>query len=202
MEVFEVYQLYNALKLHFTSNYDFFKYQGKTNVKRESFEKSKLKFSCLKLSRKYSNLSDVEDLLISNFINDPKIWIGEIVTDKGEDNYLKWKKYYQSFNYNFKSEIEKLFEQYTPKELLKVEQNGLPPLIKEYQQNNIHFETLCLLTHFFGVLPKWKDQIEDDILYPSIENKINKYLPFLLKKVDILKCKKTLREVLENGNYL
>ena len=41
---FESYRLWNALKLHFTSNsYNFFQYNGKTNVSQQTFMKNKLK---------------------------------------------------------------------------------------------------------------------------------------------------------------
>ena len=41
MEPFEAYQKYLALKLHFDSeSYDYFKYRGKTNAKRDKFDVS------------------------------------------------------------------------------------------------------------------------------------------------------------------
>jgi len=52
---FAAFALYNALKTHFTStSYDFFKYNGKTNVSKETFMKHKSKYQFYKLSRKYT----------------------------------------------------------------------------------------------------------------------------------------------------
>lgn len=42
MTPFECFNLYHALKLHFTSDYDFIKYNGKTNVSIKSFEKEEI----------------------------------------------------------------------------------------------------------------------------------------------------------------
>jgi len=42
MTAFESYRVYSALKLHFTTDsYDYFKYNGKTKVTPENFEKRK-----------------------------------------------------------------------------------------------------------------------------------------------------------------
>ena len=58
---FAAFALYNALKIHFSSDsYDFFKYNGKTNVSKQSFTTRKDKYSFYKLSRKYS-LEDLRD---------------------------------------------------------------------------------------------------------------------------------------------
>ena len=51
MNEFECYSTYTALKLHFTSDYDYFKYNGKCNVTLSSFNKRKEKFFFKKLSR-------------------------------------------------------------------------------------------------------------------------------------------------------
>ena len=52
---FAAFALYNALKLHFTSeSYDYFKYNGKTNVSPQSFMTRKDKYQFYKLSRKYN----------------------------------------------------------------------------------------------------------------------------------------------------
>jgi len=194
---FEVYQMYSALKMHFTTNYNYFKYNGKTNLKKESFEKSKLKYYCLRLSRKYNNILDVQDFLLSNFIEDEKTWIGELLSEKGEENYIKWKKYHQSFTYNFKEQVAYLLDNYRLNELFK-SIDDFPPIIKEYQQGNITLETLCLFCYFFDLITKWDQEIKDDLLYPSIKTRILKYSPFLFNRLDMEKIKKTLKEVLES----
>ena len=51
MNEFEAYKHYLALKLHFSSDYDYFKYNGKTNATQQSFEKRKDRFRFSKLAR-------------------------------------------------------------------------------------------------------------------------------------------------------
>ena len=46
---FAAFALYNALKLHFTSDsYDYFKYHGKTNVSKQTFTTRKDKYQFYK----------------------------------------------------------------------------------------------------------------------------------------------------------
>jgi hypothetical protein len=89
MNEFECYSTYTALKLHFTSDYDYFKYNGKCNVTLESFNKRRERFFFKKLSREYPD-PELRDFLVSNFLNDINMWIGDAFqpTATGE-NVLK-----------------------------------------------------------------------------------------------------------------
>ena len=56
---FAAFALYNALKLHFTSDsYDFIKYHGKTNVSTQTFMKRKDKYSFYKRRWSIFNRND------------------------------------------------------------------------------------------------------------------------------------------------
>ncbi len=102
---FSAFALYNAIKLHFTSDsYDFFKYGGKTNVSKSNFAVRKDKYSFYKLSRKYS-LQDLRDFYVANFLVKNVSWIGEIANEEGESNYKEWQKRNQSLTYRFKEDI-------------------------------------------------------------------------------------------------
>jgi hypothetical protein len=79
---YAAFALYNALKLHFTSDsYDFFKYHGKTNISKDSFLRRKDKYTFYKLSRKYS-LDELKYFYVSNFLDGDK-WVGDMNTTEG-----------------------------------------------------------------------------------------------------------------------
>jgi len=80
-EGFNAYKLYLAVKNHFTTSYDFFKYNGKVNAKEDSFLKRKDKFFFAKLQRKYKD-NDLRDLFVSNFADGEDFWIGNVLTQK------------------------------------------------------------------------------------------------------------------------
>ena len=102
-EGFGAYKLYLAVRNHFTSSYDFFKYNGKVNAKEESFLKRKDKFFFAKLQRKYND-DQLRDLFVSNFADGEDFWIGNVLTQKAEAVYSEWKARQIKLSY--------IFEQY------------------------------------------------------------------------------------------
>ena len=106
---FAAYALWNALKLHFTSDsYDYFKYHGKTNVSKSSFLVNKSKYHFYKLSRKY-NIEELKNFYIANFLENKGDWAAELLQD-GEENYIKWQTRNQKLTYQFEQDIIFLFE--------------------------------------------------------------------------------------------
>ena len=95
MNEFEAYQKYIALKLHFTSDYDYFKYNGKTNVTLNSFNERKDKFHFKKIVKKYGDENIIE-YFVANLINE-KPWIGSMDVA----TYSQWLGRIQSIEYIF-----------------------------------------------------------------------------------------------------
>ena len=52
MSGYQACVLYRALKLHFTTDYDFNKYKGKVKYTKAQFDKNKYKFVYEKLAKK------------------------------------------------------------------------------------------------------------------------------------------------------
>ena len=63
---FDVFKVYLAVKLHFTSNYNYFDYDGKVNCKLETFTKRNDRYFFHKLSKKYGK-DEILDFFVSNF---------------------------------------------------------------------------------------------------------------------------------------
>ena len=77
---YQAYQIYQSLKLHFTSNYDAIKYNYKTPTKQTSFEKRRDRYFFEKLSRRFKR-DELIQYFTSNLIENHGI--SELV-----DNYL------------------------------------------------------------------------------------------------------------------
>jgi hypothetical protein len=190
---FAAFALYNALKLHFTSDsYDYFKYNGKTNVSKQSFTIRKDKYQFYKLSRKYG-LEDLKNYYVANFINGNGNWVGDMLGPEGEDNYTKWQKTIQSLTYTFENDIIYLFDKYKPSEMFKMSGN-YPNLLNELMAGNIQTETLVYMNMMMGFLPVWKKEIQEDIIWPSWELKLRKYQPLLFDQDKIQKFESILKE--------
>ena len=82
LTAYETFGLYLALKNHFSKeSYNYFKYQGKTNVSRESFMNRKDRFHFQKLSRMYDS-DEMPDFMVANFLHNEKIWVGDLLQEE------------------------------------------------------------------------------------------------------------------------
>lgn len=189
---FAAYALWNALKLHFTSDsYDYFKYNGKTNVSKQTFSIRKDKYQFYKLSRKYS-LEELRNFYVANFVYGKSDWIGELLQD-GNENYLKWQKIIQSLTYTFENDIVHLLDEVEkPNDLLLVRSNEFPKLLQSVMNYSISIETVIILNDIMNFFPMWKKQIDDDIVWPDWQRRIEKYSPFI--HYDKSKLKNILKE--------
>lgn len=176
---FAAFAMFHALKLHFTSNYDYQKYHGKTNVTKTTFSTRKDKYTFYKLSRKFG-LTELRDYYIANFLVSDIQWVGDMVGPDAEENYKKWLKTTQSLTYTFENDIIKLLDRVNdPNELLMVKKNEFPLLMQYAQQGDIALETLIILNDLMNFFPMWEKEIYDDIVWPNFRKKCEKYKPFL-----------------------
>ena len=84
-DAFETYVYYLALKRHFTSNYDFVKYNGKVNARVDAFERRKDKFFFFKLSKR----KDVKNFILANLLLKPDAWAGSLVDSPEADKVYR-----------------------------------------------------------------------------------------------------------------
>jgi hypothetical protein len=194
---FAAYALWNALKLHFTSeSYDYFKYNGKTNVSKQTFTTNKSKYQFYKLSRKY-DLDELKNFYVANFIQGKGDWVGDLLQD-GDENYTKWQKTQQSLTYTFENDIMYMFDSVDGAEFWHIDDyfkpidGGWPMLITKMMHDKISLETVCILVDIFGCMPKWEKQITEDIIWPTHQRIIKKYTPFI--QYDKEKFTKFLKE--------
>lgn len=177
---FSAFSLWNALKLHFTSDYDFFKYNGKTNVSKDSFMHNKAKYSFYKLSRKYS-YDELKDFFVANFLDRDVSWVGEITGLEGEESYKKWQKRIQGLTYCFEQDIMHVMDSVSnPNDILIVNDGQYPKLLVYTLENRISVETLVILNDLMNFFPMWEKKIQDTIVWPSHMKRWKKYTPFLI----------------------
>lgn len=196
MTGYETFELYQSLKLHFSQkSYNFFKYNGKTNVSVNSFENRKDKYYFYKLSRKYTNREDMIDFLVANFLESETVWAGDLLTDESDMVYKKRQKVIQSLSYQFNEDCLKVFDGIdNPNDVIKVKDGDYPKLLTMTLQRTIQFETLCILNMILNFLPVWDKNITDTIRYPNISKKVTKYTAFLPS--DVVKYKLILKKIL------
>lgn len=195
VDPFESYKLYNALKLHFeTDGYDAIKYNYKSNVTPKSFFKRRDKYFFAKIAKNYEK--DLLTYFVSNFKNGVG-YVGDMINDSGERNYLDHKRVQESIHRVFTIDINKLYDQESNfDELFKSQSGQLPLVIKLWMQEEISLETVVILNSILGYVKREASQISDTITWPDTKRKIEKYTPFV--SFDVNKCKNILTKVFTN----
>ena len=194
-EGFNAYKLYLAVKNHFTTNYDFFKYNGKVNAKEDSFLKRRDKFFFAKLQRKYNN-DQLRDLFVSNFADGEDFWIGNVLTQKAESVYTEWKARQMKLSYILEQDLKFLLDYYNERNLdfnsLFVMENGHPILLQCVLRNDIYVETMIIIDRVLNYSRRW-NKVLDDPVWTEFKKRMDKYIPFVLFEAE--KGKKILRKV-------
>ena len=177
MDPFESYKLYNALKLHFETDYDAVKYNYKTRVTPQSFFKRRDKYFFAKLGKTYDR--NLVKYYVSNFIKDVK-YIGDMLGPDGESNYNDMIKVHESLTYNFKNDINILSSMVNSfDELLECKDNEYPVVIQAFMQEEVSLETVVILNKLTRFIDRADKEITETIMWPDISRKVNKYDPFI-----------------------
>jgi|TARA_E500000318_G_C3515200_1_gene194032 hypothetical protein len=194
-EGFKAYKLYLSIRNHFTTSYDYFKYNGKVNAKEDSFLKRKDKFFFTKLERKYDK-EQLKDLFVSNFADGEDFWIGNILTMKAEEVYKSWKKRQDSLSYIFEQDLKFLKDYYKDRDLdfesLFVMEDGHPILLQCVLRNDIYVETMVIIDRVLNYTRRW-NKILNDPVWTEFKKRMEKYSPFV--NFDSTKGKTILKKV-------
>ena len=198
MNGFEVYKIYLAVKLHFTSkgrSYDFHKHLGRTTARLETFTKRRDRYFFHKLSKSYNNITIV-DYFVSNFVTNTNLWVGDIIGKTGDDNYKQWSKKIEALHYYYEQDIDYILEQdYKFDDLFKSVNGQHPPILKMFLSKRINFETVLILDEILSFTKQLNKNITEKVLWPKLYDRMIRYKPFL--KYNVTKYKKSLRDKLK-----
>jgi hypothetical protein len=180
-QAFIAYKDYLAIKRHFISSYDYFKYNGKVNVSLDSFMFRKDTYLFQKLSKK----RDYKNLILSNIVLNSKLWIGSLLEETANEVYLEWKKRTDAITHHVQESLQKLDTNFRTN-FVSI-QGQYPHIIDLYMQKEISLETLTILTKLTNSSKYWEKTVVDKVVFPNIINKLNKYEPFLAYSPDKVK---------------
>jgi hypothetical protein len=193
MEAIDAYKIYLGIRNHFTlDKYDYIKYNRKVNVSYDSFLKRRDKIFFAKLGNRKDKY--LEDFLVANMIHDPKVWVGELLSDECENRYKEWLRKKQSLTYTFKNEMS-FIDGWNAEELngwFDIEVGEHPNIIKKYLRGEISLETLTILNSILRFTHTY-DKNFDDPIYKGVSQLCKKYQPFL--EYDKSKMKRILMDM-------
>ena len=189
MNGYETYKIYQALKLHFTTDYDAVKYNFKTAVKVDTFEKRRDRYFFEKLSRNY-NREELIQYFAANLIHNTNMWIGEF-NENRLNEYISRK---EKLTYLVTEDMKKMADKgYTFDDLCSLFDNKTwNPLIEALRSDEIHIETVAVIDILVNFLNRVKSEISDPL-------DINKQMIDLVLKYKLIMLQSPLpREKLKN----
>ncbi len=172
---YESYKLYLGIKLHYNSDYDFNKYNGKVSASFESFLKRSDKFQFSKLRKQHRE--NLKDFYIANFMH-KDYWIGDLFGEEAKENYTEWKKYNQSLLYCFEKDIRYLHSlEGVLDNLFSTDSSSHPIIVTSILSNSISFTTGVLLDS----LIRWSSSIKitEQYVWPELQRRIQKTQGFI-----------------------
>ena len=197
MTSYDAYRLYLAIKLHFTTpNYDFFRHNAKVNSSLNSFLKRNDRFFFHKLATKYGE--NLRDYYVSNFVDRPKTWVGDLVRSDGDTIYNKWRKYNESFSYNFRNDcvlVRNLIDgdRILFDDVFSVVDGQHPRMLRLLLSGKISIQSLIIFDKILSFVNRWDKEIKETVIWPEKSFKITKLRPFV--NVNLTKCKFIMKEV-------
>lgn len=205
MNALEAYEKFTALRLHFVSDFDYFKYKGKIkNVNPETFKARRDKYIFEKLAKKYTT-QDLIMLFVSNLLDKKVGWIGSIITEECESVYLTFRKRLESLEYIFKEDLVEMSSVIVSKDVetqfksLFIPKNHCLPFVVEcYMNKNITLETLVILEQMFGWCKAANKRMDNNPVWDEIHRKIKKYSPFI--NIDQKSYENIFRRIFFNDN--
>lgn len=190
-EGYDAYQLYLGIKLHFYSDYDFIKYNGKVRGDLNAFLKRKDKYHFGKLFKTYGQ--ELQDFYVANLSIKDQYAVDLCNSEDSDKTFRDWKKRNQKLSYLFESEMSDLLRKFKIQTQLKVVDGQHPRLLKSFLAGDVSLETMCILDDITGYADDWQRLINEQFVYPDVYRKIKKYKTFV--SVDLNKMKDKLREL-------
>ena len=172
---YESYQLYLGIKLHYNSDYDFNKYNGKVSASFESYLKRSDKFQFSKLRKQHGE--NLKDFYIANFMY-KDYWIGDLFGEEAKENYTEWKKYNQSLLYCFEKDIRYLNSlEGVLDNLFSTDSSSHPIIVSSILSKSISFATGVLLDS----LIRWSSSVNitEKYVWPELQRRIQKTQGFI-----------------------
>jgi hypothetical protein len=177
---YQAYQIYQSLKLHFTSNYDAIKYNYKTPTKQTSFEKRRDRYFFEKLSRRFKR-DELIQYFTSNLIENQNVWIG----DMSDNIYSAFVARYDKLTYMFDQDMKLLANKgYTFDQLCSTtEDYSANPLLEALRAREIHPETIVLLDILVNFLKRLGGSVSDPLgINKDTIDMLIKYKSIMLQK--------------------
>jgi hypothetical protein len=125
------------------------------------------------------------DFFVANFAVDGNKWIGNVLNNEGAENYTKYRKYKESFEYHFRNDCVAIRNDFDNKSILfndgfHVHSGQHPRVLRLHIQRKIHIQTTIILDTILSFSKVWNKEISEKVVWPKIAHTLAKLKPFVL----------------------
>jgi len=183
---FAAYQLHTALNLHFSekTDYDYFKYNGKTSVTEQSFNRSPLKWQYVGIENAAPSHAELMRFFFSAYRNNNYNWIpGKVLARRIKTiSPLDCSRY---LRIQFASDLMTLASSHRENPTSIFDVGAVYPLLyEEVIQENIQLESYLLIDAFINSTLNSNDQKQFGPKWPDIVTKLMRVRPFIAMLFD------------------
>jgi hypothetical protein len=185
---YDLYRIYEPIRLHFESSYDIFKYKGVLRYgKREQFEKRNDHLVFEKFAKHIHSHKAAGQICLSNFVYNNRDWIYHDPKEVNEV-YNRWRGVLMDVKMNFSDQVDNIISiakdnDVDPETMFKKTPTGKqPPALQLFMHGKIHKETLVILSNFSTFLTDWIEQYDFDPLISDQLFLLKKYKPFIVTR--------------------
>ncbi len=184
---YDVYRLYVALKTHFHSEtYNFFESEGRIRAKKSSYGKRRDRYFFERLAKRFSGRDSFEllDYFVANLATNANLWVGDMLAETCEQNYLDWCRRIQSLDYTFECDCEILLNEIEKRDiafdgLFETKDQMHPLLLQMVMRDQISTESFIILDNMLHFFKRWNREMPGDYVWEDFYRRCQKYKPFL-----------------------
>lgn len=190
MTPFETYRDYIAVVRHFTTDYDYARYNGKVRVLRKTFDARSDKYWFEKIADHH----DPHWLIVANLVDDPRMWVGDIA--KGTARYAMHKGRVEALEYNLRRDLECMSHDAAAE--MTITSHSHPVFARRCLAGEVCVESAAAISAATGCGSLWR-KMTDPVLR-EIGTRLDKYATFVNAPVE--KVRSILKEHFCDGSHV
>lgn len=165
----QAFQIYHGVFLHFTTDYNYQLFNGKTTYPIEKFDTRKDKYTFHKVARLYDDPKQLEYYMAWLFFTREKVYPRSICSAKKEfeKDWLEWHK---DRYVNFTKDVEKIRDL-----TLKNDSMNAYELVL---QDEIHMATFLVLDKFIDLISPVNEKMKGKYMWDKAMVALKKFKPF------------------------
>ena len=142
------------------------------------------------------------DYFVANFAVDGNKWVGNLINNEGAENYTRYRKYKDAFEYHFRNDCVSISNDFARRGIrfddgFFVHSGQHPRVLRLHIQRKIYIQTTIILDSILSFGKVWDKEINEKIVWPKISLTLAKLKPFVL--YNQTQAKLIMKEIFVNG---